>query len=69
MKNLCVSAVFLVPLKSQAHNYRLALCSMLLPPYYAQNYAGIIILSLIVTSDDTMTTSYIVSAILALFQL
>ena len=38
----------------------MALCSMLLPPYYSQNYAGIIISSLV---------SYILNLILALFQI
>ena len=51
----------------------MALCSMLLPPYYSQNYAGTIISSLVVAidivSDDTMRTSYIVNLILALFQI
>ena len=47
----------------------LALCSSLLSPYHAQNCASIIILSLDIVSDDTMTTSYIVSLILALFQI
>ena len=39
----------------------LALCSSLLSPYHAQNCTSIIILSLDIVSDDTMTTSYIVS--------